>query len=176
MQIEIGESRFEGLGRHGPMLAQVVPISASRGEAAVLDLMNKSQRRIEGHLRPTVLIVDREPLYRWFVSETLDACDLHVVQFGSMADAVGYFARHGASDLLLVDSQTVADEGPRGLAALGHRARLVPCVILGHAEPEGTVLDLDGLTVVEKPIDVDALVVLVQSRLHPGPSSGFVHA
>ena len=67
----------------------------------MLDLMDGRKRKIEGPGRPTVIIVDREALYRWFVTEALDSRGMHVVQFRSMADAAGYLDRHRASDLLL---------------------------------------------------------------------------
>jgi DNA-binding NtrC family response regulator len=117
----------------------------------------------------TVLLVDSDPLYCWFVREALSGTGVQVVTFPRMTDAAAYLGGHCPAALLLVDCQTLIDQGVSGLAALGRGAALAPCVLLSAAEPAGADVDAPGTTAVEKPVDLDTLVALVESRLEREP-------
>ena len=111
----------------------------------------------------TVLIVDRETLYRWFVSESLHGFDIDVVPCRSLDEATAVIRRLGAADLLLVDSDLVGGGDYERLHALAQ-----------HASMRCVVLDADGdrrraagcaLTFADKPVDADAVVRLVVGTL-----------
>jgi DNA-binding NtrC family response regulator len=112
-----------------------------------------------------VAIVDREVLYRWFVAESLNPFGFRVVQFGTAGDAARCLDAKQALALMLVDAQTLADEGPAGIARLHARFPLVPCVVLELAGPVAAAV-AQGSATAPKPIDSNALVSLVDAHVH----------
>jgi CheY-like chemotaxis protein len=140
----------------------------NRSEDHVPNMMHPGKRRLEGLVPPTVVIVDSEALYRWFVSESLAAFGVHVVQCRTVGEAASYLAGRGWADLLLVDAQTAADEGDGARGALRRLAASAPSLLLDSSSPGGHESPRDGMDVVEKPDDSGVLVETVNSRLHPG--------
>jgi DNA-binding NtrC family response regulator len=131
-------------------------------------LTSLHERRIEGLIRPTVLIVDGEMLYRWFIRESLAPRGVRVVQCRTVAEAFSYLDRRGNADLLIVDAQTAADEGDGAMEMLRQLSATIPSLLLDsfahslHAHQAGDAL------VVEKPADSDVLVKMVDGQLHSG--------
>lgn len=113
----------------------------------------------------TVLLVDREALYRWFVAESLRGCAVAVVPCGSLAEAADALRGATAPALLLVDGELVDERNAAALRDLRDRAAGVPCLVL---DPDGDlpVSRLDGVTVVAKPVDPAAVIALVAGGLH----------
>lgn len=110
-----------------------------------------------------VIVIDPEPLYRWFVTESLGACGIAVMATGSIEGAASYLRDSGGVDLLVVD-------GDLFLGSNQFRCMLRECA---HATPF-LVLDSDGdltrpgfddVTVAAKPIDSATLVGLVTRQL-----------
>jgi DNA-binding NtrC family response regulator len=132
----------------------------------VPNLMDIRKRRIEGPLRPTVLIVDREALYRWFVSESLSPQGVHVVQCRTLAEAATYMSRHPGADLLIADAQTVADEGVDAMATLSAMERSTPCLVLDSSADDTLRVRIGSATIVEKPVDSSAIARLVDDEIH----------
>ena len=119
------------------------------------------------HLAPpnhaTVLIVDREALYRWFVTESLHGRDIDVVPCRSLDEAADVIHDLGAADLLLVDGDLLTGRDGNLLRALTEGA-LAGCVVLDsdgdrHRPAAGAV------TFADKPVDADAVVRLVSRHL-----------
>ena len=108
--------------------------------------------------RATVLVIDPEPLYRWFVTESLGDCEMDVMAAASIEDAAAHL-RGGSVDLLIVDGDLLLGSGQlRRL--LRERAGAIPCLVLdsdGDLARHGS----GNATVAAKPIDSAALVVLV---------------
>jgi DNA-binding response OmpR family regulator len=128
--------------------------------------MTHEKRRLKGAVRPTALIVDGESLYRWFVSEALGARDMHVVQCRTMAEADDFLQRRLFPDLLIVDAQTLQDEGKQAIETLERVSSSLPCLLLdsshlGLHPPTGR-----DIAIVDKPADTNALIALVEARLH----------
>jgi DNA-binding NtrC family response regulator len=138
----------------------------NRREEDVPHLMNRQRRRIEGVVRPTVIIVDGDALYRWFVSEALATHGVHVVQCCRVDEAAHYLDRCLAADLLIVDAQTAEDEGDAAWGTLHRLARSVPSLVLDSSRREGRDSDGEDAVIVEKPADSSLLAELVESRFH----------
>jgi DNA-binding NtrC family response regulator len=113
-----------------------------------------------------VIIVDREPLYRWFVSQSLDARGMHVVQCRTLREAAACVQRRMAADLLLIDGQTIQDEGVDAMELLQRVARSVRCVVLDSTSPGYTNDDVGDAALVDKPVDPTAIVELLDRQLH----------
>lgn len=127
--------------------------------------MSLQKRRLEGPSRPTALVVDREALYRWFVSEALGPADVHVVQCRTLDDADVYLRRQ-RPDLLIADESTVRDEGPAALEHLTALARSIPCLVFDSTGSESPASLRERAVVVDKPVDAQALAQLVDRELH----------
>ena len=113
--------------------------------------------------RATIFLVDPEPLYRWFATESFSGRAVNVLACASVEEAVAYVRSSGSVDLLIVDG---------GLLE-GHEQRRR--LLREHAGVNLLVLDSDGdlsrhglgdATVAAKPVDSAALVSLVSSQLH----------
>ena len=111
----------------------------------------------------TVLIVDREALYRWFVTESLRGCGIDVVPCRSLAEAADALHDLRVADLLLVDSDLVLDRDGGQLRALAQEAS-VRCVVL-DADGDRRSAAGSALTFTDKPVDADAVVRLVTGNL-----------
>jgi DNA-binding NtrC family response regulator len=123
-------------------------------------------RSVEGAPHPTVIIVDREPLYRWFVSQSLDARGMHVVQCRTLREAAACLQRFFTADLLLIDGQTVQDEGVEAIELLRRVARSTPCLVLDSTSPSYTTDDVGDAALVDKPVDSTAIVEMLDRHLH----------
>jgi CheY-like chemotaxis protein len=111
----------------------------------------------------TVLLVDREALYRWFVAESLRACGIDVVSCGSPAEALALLRRQAAPDLLIVDGEMLGGDAGT-LAAMRAGAGAAPCLVLDSGDLAAS--GLDAVTVAVKPVDTTAVVALVTRELH----------
>jgi DNA-binding response OmpR family regulator len=127
--------------------------------------MPTRRHRVEGIPRQTVIIVDREPLYRWFVSESLDAHGLHAIQCRTVGEAVAFARRRLPIDLILVDEHTMQEEGAMALDLLRDLARSITCLVLDSAGPDSPMLDIGEAALVEKPVDSEGVVALVNRNL-----------
>jgi hypothetical protein len=103
--------------------------------------LDDTRSAVSGDRRPTVVVVDREALYRWFASQALQA-GYQVVDFSTVRDAATYLERGGVADALLVDEQTATDEGPGAPRVVAGLACLIPSVVFG-----GWLDGLDGTAV-----------------------------
>lgn len=129
-------------------------------------LMTLQKRRLHGPVRPTALIVDGDSLYRWFVSEALATRGLHVVQCRTLADAADFLHRRCGADLLIVDAQTLRDAGNQAIEMLGRLSLSLRCLLLDASGDAGHDLFPRDIAVVDKPVDPDALVSLVNDHLY----------
>jgi DNA-binding NtrC family response regulator len=125
-----------------------------------VNVTSRQKRRLEGPSRPTAVIVDREALYRWFVSEALGQSEVHVVQCPTLDDADA-FLRRQRPDLLIADETTVRVGGPAAVEHLSALARSIPCLVLASS---GASL-CEQAVVVDKPVDAQALSQLVAREL-----------
>jgi len=128
--------------------------------------------RAEPSRQPTVVIIDREALYRWFVTESLDPVGIRVMPYRTIADAARYVEERPGRTLVLIDAQTLADEGQGGFAQLHARFPSLPCVVLEPESPSASLLHepTAPAPTAEKPVDSGALVALVDAHFHhPAP-------
>jgi DNA-binding NtrC family response regulator len=113
--------------------------------------------------RATVVLVDREALYHWFVTESLQGRDIDVVPCRSLDEATAVLDSQGAADLLLVDSDLILGRDAETLRALSQDASM-RCVVLdsdgSRRRPRGY-----AVTFADKPVDRDAVVRLVTAHL-----------
>jgi DNA-binding NtrC family response regulator len=128
-------------------------------------LMTLEKRRLHGAVRPTVVIADGDSLYRWFVSEALATRDMHVVQCCTVLDAAAFLHRRPGADLLIVDAQTLRDEGGSAMDTLERASRSLPCLLLDSSGHEPHVASAGAIVVVDKPVDTTALIALVDQQL-----------
>ena len=115
--------------------------------------------------RPTVLLVDREALYRWFVAESLRESGVDVVSCDSLGEAADVICRRAAPDLLIVDGDMLEGRDGEVFRAIRHYTGAAPCLVLdsgGGLSPNR----LGAVTVAVKPVDTDAVIALVASQLH----------
>jgi DNA-binding NarL/FixJ family response regulator len=114
--------------------------------------------------RVTVVLIDREPLYRWFVTESLNDLGIRVVGCGSMEEAALVLRQPRPLDLLMVDGSLIDGRECAGLRALRDRARSTPCVVL-DADGAPWTLRLDPSVTAPKPVDSEAVAALVATHL-----------
>ncbi len=114
----------------------------------------------------TVVLIDREPLYRWFVTEALGGLGISVVPCASIDEAVQVLRLPLHVDLLLIDGALLDGRNHGGLGAVRDRACSTPCIVL-DADHDAGPIRADAFAVAAKPADTDAVVSLVASYLHP---------
>lgn len=114
--------------------------------------------------RVTVVLIDREPLYRWFVTESLGGLGIRVLACGSMDEAALVLRQPRPIDLLMVDGALLDGQEGAGLRAVRDRARSTPCVVL-DADGAPWVLRLDDVVIAAKPVDPEAVAALVATHL-----------
>jgi response regulator RpfG family c-di-GMP phosphodiesterase len=131
-------------------------------------LTNLRERRTEGLIRPTVLVVDGEALYRWFVRESLAPRGVCVVQCRTVAEAFSYLDRRGCADLLIVDAQTAADEGDGVMESLRQVSAAIPSLLFDSCAHGPHEQHVGNALVVDKPADSDVLFEMVDGQLHAG--------
>lgn len=114
----------------------------------------------------TVLLVDPEALYRWFVAESLYGCGcgVEVVPCASLAEAAHVLPVIAAPDLLMIDGELLEGRGAPALHAIRALAGAAPCVVLDSGGDLGTVRRAP-VTIAAKPVDIAAVVGLVTSQL-----------
>ena len=113
--------------------------------------------------RATVLVIDPEPLYRWFVTESLAGCDVDVMASASIEDAAACLRLSGSVDLLIADGELLLGSG-QSLRLLRERAGATPFVVL-DADGDLSRQGLGDATIVAKPVDSAAVVSLVTREL-----------
>lgn len=113
----------------------------------------------------TVLLVDPEALYCWFVAESLRGCGVDVMTCQSLEEAASLLSGTLAPDLMIIDGEML--EGPAGelLRSVRAQAGATPCLVLdsgGDLSPGR----LGAVTVAAKPVDTAAVIALVTGQLH----------
>jgi DNA-binding NtrC family response regulator len=146
---------------HGPNLAE-----EDVARKTLPNQMNSHRRRIEGLVRPTVIIVDGDALYRWFVSEALATRGVHVVQCRTVEEAAHYLDRRLLADLLIVDARSAEDGGDAAWRTLRRLAASIPSLVLDSSRRDTRDSYGEDAVVVEKPVDSSLLAELVESRFH----------
>jgi DNA-binding NtrC family response regulator len=115
----------------------------------------------------TVVLVDREALYRWFVAESLRGSGVDVVPCQSLDEAARALDATIAPDLLIVDGDMLEERGGETLGGVRAHSAATPCLVLDSG---GDLLGsrLDAVTIAAKPVDTAAVITLVTSQLHRG--------
>jgi DNA-binding NtrC family response regulator len=113
----------------------------------------------------TVVLVDREALYRWFVAESLRGSGVEVVPCQSLDEAARALDVAIAPDLLIVDGDMLDGRGGETLGGVRAHSATTPCLVLDSG---GDLLGgrLDTVTVAAKPVDTAAVITLVTGQLH----------
>jgi len=112
-----------------------------------------------------VLVVDDEPLIRWFLTEALTDCGYEVVEAGdarAAREAVGGAARE--FDVVLLDYRLPDSEDLSLLASIRQqtpRAQVILMTAFGTPEVVRGALDLGAFRVVGKPLEMHELTNLV---------------
>lgn len=114
----------------------------------------------------TVVLIDREPLYRWFVTEALGGLGISVVACASLDEAAQALQRPLPVDLVMIDGALLDGRNGGGLGAVRDRARSTPCVVL-DADHDGWAPRADAFAVAAKPDDTDGIARLVAFYLQP---------
>jgi CheY-like chemotaxis protein len=127
----------------------------------VLTLLNSPTDQAPS--RATVLVIDPEPLYRWFVTESLAGCAVDVWTSASIEDAVPYLRGSGSVDLLIIDGDLFLGSS-QSRRMLREHAGAIPFLVF-DSDGELTQPRFDNVTVAAKPIDSAAVVSLVTSQL-----------
>lgn len=126
----------------------------------------------ENSARPTVLIVDDEPLIRWSLSAGLDEAGYHVEEAGTGADALAALAAIDGRPLVVLLDLRLPDVADLSLAARIRAARPDAPVIMmtahGTQDDVDRALALGVYRVVGKPFDVAAMVGLVDRAADAG--------
>lgn len=115
--------------------------------------------------RATVLLVDREALYRWFVAESLRGSGVDVVSCGSLDEAATVLSGTAVPDLLIVDGAILEGRDAETLAAVRAHAVAAPCLVLDSGG-ELSTSRLGAVTVAAKPVDTATVITLVTGQLH----------
>jgi DNA-binding NtrC family response regulator len=116
--------------------------------------------------RPTILLVDDEPLMRWSITESLGDCGYDIVEAG---DAAGSSAALTGSrpDLVILDLRGL-DNDLQPLAAVRRRFPHAPVIVMtafGTPELVGNARRLGAFAVLGKPFEMGALQPLVRRAL-----------
>jgi len=116
----------------------------------------------------TILVIDPEPLYRWFVTESLGACGMVVMAAASIEGGVAYLGDSGSVDLLIVDGDLFLGSGQLR-CLLRECAGALRCLVL-DSDGDLTRQEFGNVTVAAKPVDSAALARLVTNQLGRGIS------
>ena len=114
----------------------------------------------------SILVIDPEPLYRWFVTESLGACGMAVMAAASIEGGAAYLSDSGSLDLLIVDGDLFLSSGQLR-CMLRECAGATPFLVL-DSDGDLTRQEFGTVTVAAKPVDSAALARLVTSQLRPG--------
>lgn len=112
----------------------------------------------------TVLLVDREALYRWFVAESLREHGVDVVPCASLDEVSDARRGSAAPDLVIVDAELLDRRDPDALRIVRRLAGDAPCLVLDSGRTP-TPSRFGWVTVAVKPVDTAAVVALVTSQL-----------
>lgn len=118
---------------------------------------------------PTVLLVDDEPLFLTSVEDALSARlpDVRVLRAENGVEALDHI-RDRSVQLVVTDLRMPELDGLRLLAEMARLKVHVPTIVAtahAGAETEAHALSLGALAFVEKPVEIDELVGLVETRL-----------
>lgn len=112
----------------------------------------------------TVVLVDREALYRWFVAESLRGCGVDVVACQSLDEAARVLRGTVAPDLLIVDGDMLEGRAGETLRGVRAAAAATPCLVLDSGG-DVSASRLGAVTIAAKPVDTAAVISLVSSQL-----------
>jgi two-component system, NtrC family, response regulator AtoC len=111
-----------------------------------------------------VLVVDDEPLIRWFLAETLTDCGYDVVEAGDAAAARAALRDSDRFDVVLLDYRLPDSEDLSLLASIRQQVPKTQVILMtAFGTPEVTrgALDLGAYRVVGKPLEMHAVADLV---------------
>ena len=117
-------------------------------------------------MKPTILVVDDEPLIRWSLSETLSGSGHHIVEAGDGQAAVQAVTNSARPfDVVLLDFR-LPDSNDLSLLSrlrrLAPGSRIIMMTAFGTPETTQGALDLGADRVVQKPFEFADLTSLVQ--------------
>jgi len=112
-----------------------------------------------------ILIVDDEALIRWSMSETLAQAGCEVSEAGNAKETLERLSGGPAPDVILLDYRLPDSADLKLLEAIRRMvpgSRVVMMTAYGTAAMQAGALDLGAYRVVSKPVEMRALVPLVQ--------------
>jgi len=120
----------------------------------------------------TVLVVDDDPIIRRLLQETLSLAGFRVVSTGNGAEVVAMAQKHNPV-LILLDVLMPGMDGWTVLRGLKQRAELakIPVVILSNIADKMFAFSLGAADYLQKPINVEVLVPVVQYWVRRGESN-----
>jgi DNA-binding NtrC family response regulator len=116
-----------------------------------------------------VLVVDDEPLVRWFVSETLTEQGYEVAEAVDGASAIQALSAAAHADVVLLDLRLPDCNDLRVLSAIRRLVPTTPVIVMtafGTPESLSEARGLGAFAVLDKPFEMDALVPLVDHALN----------
>ncbi len=119
-------------------------------------------------MRPTVLVVDDEPIVRKSCRVVLEAAGWQVLEAGSAGEAVALLGS-AAPRLLIVDLKMPVEDGTRLIARLRAMGIRTPAVLMSGYSTEETARDaerLGALAFLGKPFTPDELTATIQQVLN----------
>jgi DNA-binding NtrC family response regulator len=131
---------------------------------------------------PRILIVDDEPLLRWWVGETLGEHGHEVIEASDATSALDVFRRAaGDTGVVLLDLCLPDSNDLHVLSAMHAMSPATPVILMtAHGTPElfEAARQLGAFASVDKPFELDDLASLVDRALvshDPGPGSPRVY-
>jgi len=120
----------------------------------------------------TVLVVDDDPIIRRLLQETLTLAGFRVVSTGNGAEVVAMAQQH-APALILLDVLMPGMDGWNVLRSLKQQPELakIPVVILSNISDKVFAFSLGAADYLQKPINVEVLVPVVQYWVRRGESN-----
>lgn len=118
---------------------------------------------------PTVLLVDDEPLFLTSIEDAISARlpNVRLLRAENGSEALDH-VRDRSVQLLVTDLRMPKLDGLRLLAEMARLKLHVPAIVAtahAGAETEAHAMSLGALAFVEKPVDIDELVELIETRL-----------
>jgi two-component system, NtrC family, response regulator PilR len=111
-----------------------------------------------------ILVVDDEPLIRWFLNEALTDCGYEVVEAGDAEAAREAVRRAGDFDVVLLDYRLPDSEDLALLTSIRQQAPRTQIILMtafGSPEVVRGALELGAYRVVGKPLEMHDLANLV---------------
>jgi DNA-binding NtrC family response regulator len=123
-----------------------------------------------------VLLAEDDAAMRALLAAKLRQAGLDVVEASSGYEALDWLARglfgRPTIDLILSDVRMPGFDGLNILASLRQAHTLIPVILItafGSTAAHGSAARLGAFAMVDKPFDVDDLMVVVRSALHSAP-------